>query len=77
MFAHLSEAIRIACGEWIATLADPVSGLGPCHPSTTQGVGVETELLENSFKLFQFLFKQKICDAEDVVDMHLHIVEIL
>lgn len=77
MFAHLSEAARIVCGEWIAILANPVSGLGPCCLSVMQGVGVETESLENSFKLFQFLFEWLVRDAEDGIDMHLHAVEIL
>jgi hypothetical protein len=76
MFACLSDAVRIACGKWIATLADPAVGVCPRCLSTTQGVGVETESLESSSELFQFLFERFVRDAEDVVDMHLHVVEI-
>jgi hypothetical protein len=76
MFAYLLEAVRLACGKWIVTLADPVASVGPRCSSMTQGVGVEAESLENSFELFQFLFERFVCDAEDGVNIYLHVVEI-
>ena len=77
MFAYLSDAVHIACGEWVATLGDPVAGLGPRCLSSTQGVGVETESLESNSELFQFHFEWFVRDAEDGIDIHLHVVEIL
>lgn len=75
MFAQLSDAVRAAHGKWVATLADPVADMGPCCASTTQGVGIEPESLENSLELFQFFFERFVRDAEDGVDAHLHAVE--
>jgi hypothetical protein len=76
MFAYLSDAVRIACGKWIATLADPVVGVGPRYLSVMQDFGFETESLESNSELVQLLFEWFVRDVEDVVDVHLHIVEI-
>jgi hypothetical protein len=75
MFAYLSDAAHVARGKWIVTLADPVAGVGPRCLSTTHGVGIEPESLENSFKLFQLFFERFVRDAEEAIDTYLHAVK--